>query len=246
MLPAAALGLLEQDRPRDLLGLDERCERIAIFVEAHADDLEAAVVPLRVLLTQAANLGHARAAPGGPEIDQHHLPGERSLVEGLARQERAGDLHRPAGKHQPPGGASDRVGPAADGRVRALCNRGQKGFEGGGGGLVAPWHPRQFHRHAEGGIGQGGISRCGLEHGGHPRDQRDGGLGPAAGEGGLDPGGDRGPPNCRCERRILDVPEGVSEFGEHVCRAGLAQLRERLQAVELDRQGPVVQGIAGW
>ncbi len=82
-VPVVALVVL---RPGDLLFLDELLEAVeaAFFlglIEADADEFDALVVVLGVELFHLGHLGHARAAPGRPEVDHDDLALAGSLIE---------------------------------------------------------------------------------------------------------------------------------------------------------------------
>ena len=70
VLPLAAIVEME---PVHFLPGDLLLEPLLVVIEAHCENLEALVLVFRVGLLQLGKLGHTGAAPGGPEIDQHHL-----------------------------------------------------------------------------------------------------------------------------------------------------------------------------
>ena len=65
------------------------------------------------------DLGHAGAAPGGPEVDEQHLAGELRLVEFGAVEQVALDLHRLAGQPEEPQLAGEALGQLLDAGIRA-------------------------------------------------------------------------------------------------------------------------------
>src|SRR5690606_28151124 len=68
------LSILPADiRPGQLPLVEELAEGICVFVAADAQDLEAVLVIVLVQLLQIGQFFHARLAPRGPEVDQHHL-----------------------------------------------------------------------------------------------------------------------------------------------------------------------------
>jgi hypothetical protein len=71
--------------------------QIALLVEADADELHAFVLVFRVDPFHLGHRVHARAAPGGPEVDDHHLAPESFHRDDLAA-DRIGEtqLERPA------------------------------------------------------------------------------------------------------------------------------------------------------
>src|SRR5688500_18810137 len=78
VVPTAAVVIL---RPGEVALLGDVDHLIAIVVEADADDDQSLVAVLGVGLDHVARLGHARSAPGGPEVDQNQLAAERLEVD---------------------------------------------------------------------------------------------------------------------------------------------------------------------
>src|SRR5258708_15034218 len=73
-------------RPGQVPYLHEVDDRGAGFVETHTDDLKTRAVVPAISLLKSRQLGNARGAPGGPEIDQHILASQRLRTDGLTRQ----------------------------------------------------------------------------------------------------------------------------------------------------------------
>src|SRR5438093_9690080 len=71
----ADLGVLrDQDlRPGEAHRIHHVLQFFLLVIEAHADDLQTPLVMCQVELPDGGKLGYARAAPGGPAINQDYF-----------------------------------------------------------------------------------------------------------------------------------------------------------------------------
>src|SRR4051812_18515342 len=82
-----------ENRPHNDLIFAELGHDGSFVEESDADDFEATLVEVGVHRFDARHLGHARAAPGGPKIDEHDLAAQRVAIELLAACRLSNDWH---------------------------------------------------------------------------------------------------------------------------------------------------------
>ena len=200
---------------------------------------------LFILLEHVGDLGHARAAPGGPEIDQHHLAGERTLLERLAAQERALDLHRMPRQRKATQRAGEALGHRADLLVLALREDRPEGVVCRRGELLATGQvfksAGKLHRQT----GRLGVVRIDGEHVGRFLDERGAAVELAAREQLLGLGDKQKPLGFLGEFRRCAVDQRSGE-GRHVGGGLLiAEPAEHHQALEFHLRRIFVQLLGG-
>src|SRR2546423_2864075 len=69
----SAIGFVESLRPRDALRRDNLLQSLPLLIVTQSDDLEPLLMKFLVNSLNVRQFAHARAAPGGPKIDQHYF-----------------------------------------------------------------------------------------------------------------------------------------------------------------------------